>query len=131
MADKQLRHTANGEKRYRVRWRDPSGKQKSKTFLRSKDADAFKLKTEVEAQMGTLSGESQESFAEFVGLELKDGRVSLTGGGWFERYRQSVRRSTFDRRVDTMQHLVEFMPLTFDRITPALGGDDNGEATSP
>jgi hypothetical protein len=57
MADKQLRYTANGDKRYRVRWRDPSGKQKSKTFLRSRDADTFKLGVEVEAQMGTLSGE--------------------------------------------------------------------------
>ena len=35
------RHTRNGRTSYQVRWRDPAGKQKKRSFRRKLDADRF------------------------------------------------------------------------------------------
>lgn len=52
MATVERRQQGGGPIRYRVRWRDPSGKQKSRTFDRRRDADQWR--THVEHQV--LSG---------------------------------------------------------------------------
>lgn len=127
MAWKRVYATASGEKRYLVEWRpDPSNPRKtsSKTFHRSKDADAFKLEIERREQLGSLYQEEPETFAEFAGLTWLNDKVELTGSGWFGRYQHSVRPSSFQRRKDIRKHLAPFMDVRLDRLNPALVEDE-------
>jgi hypothetical protein len=71
--------------RYQVLWRDANGKKKSKSFTRSKDADAFALDVERREQLGGLFTEEPQMFGEFFDL-------------WKERYQPTVRPSSFKRR---------------------------------
>lgn len=124
MAWKEPYQTRTGAKKYRVVYRDGAGKKHSKSFDRSKDADAYMLDCNRREQLGHLYEDAPQAFGEFAGLTINDkGRVVLTGDGWFERYKTSVRTSTFDRRVDVIRHLKELLPLRMDRITPALVED--------
>ena len=110
MAWRDSYETTQG-KRYRISWRGADGKKVSKGgFVRAKDADAFKLDIEVKEQLGGLYQEQPQTFGEFF-------------EAWVERYRPSVRPSSFKRRMETKAHLLELFPLTFDRITPALVED--------
>ena len=66
-----------------VRWRDPSGRERSKTFLRSTDARAFAAEIEHEISRGTLFDRSRSktpfSVAAAAWLE---GRVALRRSSW-------------------------------------------------
>ena len=42
-----------GEQRYRVRYRDPTGRERSKTFTRRRDAQRFRAVVEDELARGT------------------------------------------------------------------------------
>src|SRR5712691_10477006 len=76
------------------------------------------------AQLGHLYDEAPVTFGDFAGLTLSDkDKVTLTGDGWFERYRTTVRPSTYDRRVDVIKHLHELVPLRIDRMTLGLVED--------
>lgn len=122
MAWKQKYETQNGS-RYRVGWRpDPNNpkKVKSKTFIRSRDADAFKMEVERREQLGSLFEEEPQTFGEFAGLAIEGNRVVLTGSGWFERYRDSVKPSSFERRLAVRKYLAEFIPHRLDRISAAM-----------
>lgn len=123
MAWKSVYLTARKEKRYRVNERDANGKQVSKSFVRSKDADAYMLELTRRNQLGHLWEDKPQTFGEFAGLRRENERVVVTGDGWFERYKTTVRDSTYDRRKDVIRHLAPFLSITLDRITPALVED--------
>ena len=65
--------TANGERRYEVRYRDRHGRQRSRAFSVRKDAQAFKLDVERRRQAGLLYQASPETF-------------SSVARAWLERY---------------------------------------------
>jgi integrase len=109
---------------YKVRWRDGSGRKRSRSFTRSRDADRFLIEQERREQLGTLYDDRPETFGEFAGLHVDDdGRVQVTGNGWFERNRRAVRTSTFDRRAASRKHLEPFISLRLDRIGPTVVDD--------
>ncbi len=80
-----------------VRWRDPSGRERSKTFIRSTDARAFAAEIEHEISRGTLFDRSRSktpfSVAAAAWLE---GRVGLRRSSW-------VRDESYLRR-----HVISF-----------------------
>lgn len=116
--------TADGP-RYRVGWR-ADGKKHHKTFIRSKDAQAFKVEVERQAQLGTLFATPPQTFGEFAGLSLGDDRVIVDDSGadsWFGRYKPTVSASAYRRRRDSAQHLRDLIGVRFADITPALVED--------
>lgn len=117
--------TRTGEKRYKIVTKDPrTGKKTSKSFVRSKDADAYMLELTRQEQLGHLWTDKPTTFGEFAGLELNDkGRVVLTGDGWFSRYKSTVRLSSYDRRRSIVNHLKDFLPMRIERITPGIVED--------
>jgi hypothetical protein len=126
VAWKESYRTASGNRKYRVVWcLDPSRpqKKKSNSFDRSKDADVFLVETKRRAQLGALYQEAPETFGDFAGLALNGKRVKVTGDGWFGRYRQTVRASTYDRRCDLRKHLADLIPVRIDRIGAQLVED--------
>ncbi len=56
--------TANGERRYDVRYRDANGREQSRTFSVHKDAQAFKLDVDRRRQSGGLYQAAPERFGE-------------------------------------------------------------------
>src|SRR5262245_50381858 len=92
--------THKGEKRYRVVTRDAVGKKHSKSFIRSKDAEAYRIEETRRDQLGHLWRDKPLTFGEFAGVAMNDDAVRLTGDGWFQRWKAEVRVSTFDRRKD-------------------------------
>jgi integrase len=119
MAWKQEYKTKDGQKRYQIVWRDESGKKHSRSFVRSKDADSFRLDVIRRDQLGELYEEAPLTFGEFAGLKLEGGRVELTGAGWFRRYQASVRPSSYQRRVTARQHLEPLLATRIDQLRPA------------
>ena len=92
--------------RYRVVWRNPDGSKQSKGgFSLAKDADAFALEV---ASTGHYPDE--ETFGKFF-------------EGWQERYKHTVRPSSYKRRMRTKKSLEDLWDLPFDQITPALVED--------
>lgn len=53
MATVERRQQGSGPVRYRVRWRDDAGRQRSKTFARRRDADQWRTKVEHDVLSGT------------------------------------------------------------------------------
>jgi integrase len=99
--------------RYSIQWRDEDGRVKTKGgFRTAKDADSYKLEIERRESLGTLYQDAPESFGAFF-------------AGWRERYRPTVRPSSFKRRMETAKLLEasEIWPLTFDKIRPAMVED--------
>jgi len=111
MAWKEPYTLKDDSKRYRVVWRERSGRKRSKTFLRSKDADVFALETERREQLGTLFDEPPITLGEF----LPD---------WKARYRTLVRSSTFDRRMDIMKYLEPYKGRLMEEIAAREIEDD-------
>lgn len=127
MAHVETYELASGKKKYRTAWRTPDGKKHSKSFGRKKDADRFKSDVESREQLGDLYDEEPLTFAEFVGLKWHPTKgVAVDDdvpSSWVGRYKPSVRLGSYKRREETFRHLAELLPLTFDRITPALVED--------
>ena len=48
MASVEKRSTGQGDTRYDVRYRDPAGKQRTRTFKRRKDAERYASTTEAD-----------------------------------------------------------------------------------
>lgn len=118
---KESYKTRTGQKRYKIVTQDAAGKKASKSFDRSKDADAYLLELKRKEQLGHLWQDDPETFGAFAGITVNDkGRVVLSGDGWFERYRTSVRQSTYDRRHSVIGHLRPLLDVRLDRLTPAL-----------
>ncbi len=59
-----IRQWHNG---YQVRWRDPAGRQRTKTFKRKTDAKQFSNRVEVEMQRGTYATRSLASCSSPIG----------------------------------------------------------------
>jgi hypothetical protein len=74
MATVERRQQGDGPVRYRVRWRDDAGRQRSKTFARRRDADQWRTKVEHDVLAGTY-------------IDPAAGRVTLRGYAeqWSER----------------------------------------------
>lgn len=124
MAWKQKYTVKDGTSRYRVGYRDDAGRKHFKSFLRSKDADAYMLEVTRRAQLGHLWQDTPITFGEFAGVEVNEkDYVRLTGDGWFERYRPTVRQSSFDRRKDVIRHLRPMLDVRLDKLTPSLVQD--------
>lgn len=58
--------TSSGETRYRVLWRDPSGKQKSKSFVKWAKANDFKISLEHSLREGCYVEPSKITVREFI-----------------------------------------------------------------
>lgn len=126
MAWKRTYTTREG-KRYAISYRDKTGKVITKGgFMRSKDADAYKLDVERREQLGILYTEKPETFGEFVGLSIKDGKVVIsddTPETWYGRYKQTISQSSYKARRGVASHLAELIPLYFEQISPKLVED--------
>ena len=74
--------------RFEVRWR-ASGRQRSKTFTRKRDADRFKVEIERRAQLGSLFEADPVRFGDYVDswLDRQEQRVRVSTD---ERYRQAL-----------------------------------------
>lgn len=80
-----------------VRWRDPSGRERSKTFLRSTDARAFAAEIEHEISRGTLFDRS-----------LSKTPFSVAAAAWLEG-RVALRRSSWVRDESYLRrHVISF-----------------------
>lgn len=80
-----------------VRWRDPSGRERSKTFLRSTDARAFVAEIEHEISRGTLFDRS-----------LSKTPFSVAAAAWLEG-RVALRRSSWVRDESYLRrHVISF-----------------------
>ena len=127
MAWKETYRTRAGERRYRIAWREGDGSKRSKSFTRSKDADTFKGDVERREQLGGLFEEARQTFGEFTGLKWDCVQGVVVDDGvpstWVKRYEPSVHPGSLKRRKETFAYLAEFLPLTFDRITPVLVED--------
>jgi integrase len=120
---KESYKTRTGARRYKVVTQDAAGKKSSKSFDRSKDADAYLLELKRREQLGHLWQDDPDTFGKFAGITVNaKGRVVLTDpvSGWFERYRPSVSDSTYDRRHSVIGHLRDLLDVRLDRITPAM-----------
>jgi integrase len=73
MASIRAYQTGRGERRYEVRYRDGSARQRSRVFSVHRDARAFKLDVERRAQAGTLYRAAPERFG-------------TVAAAWLERY---------------------------------------------
>lgn len=80
-----------------VRWRDPSGRERSKTFIRSTDARAFAAEIEHEISRGTLFDRS-----------LSKTPFSVAAAAWLEG-RVALRRSSWVRDESYLRrHVISF-----------------------
>jgi integrase len=102
-------HTAKGERRYDVRYRDQQGVQRSRAFSVRKDAQAFKLEVERRRQAGTLYQAPPETF-------------SSLARAWLERYtigaagRVRPRPRSVALAEDTLKGLAPLGHLSVERI---------------
>src|SRR5579884_3263997 len=99
MAHVESYRLRDGRKRYRARWIDAGGRERSRTFDLKKDADRFVLEQKRRASLGELAS------------------------GWLDRYALRVRPSTLHRARDLMQHVDAFAAVPLDEIRPAAVED--------
>ena len=110
MAHVESYRLRDGRKRYRARWVDAGGRERSRTFDLKKDADRFVLEQKRRASLGALYQAPPETLGEFA-------------AGWLDRYALRVRPSTLHRVRDLMQHLDAFAAVSLDEIRPAAVED--------
>ncbi len=121
MASVHRYRTRKGELRYDVRWRDGAGKQRSRTFVRSKDAERFRVERDRARQLGQLYEAPRERFGDFV-------------AGWLARHERRVRPSTFEREAQSLRRFGVLSRLYVEEITAArveeivmMGGTRQGQ----
>ncbi len=110
MAHVETYRLRDGSKRYRARWIDVGGRERSRTFDLKKDADRFVLEQKRRASLGALYQAPPETLGEFA-------------AGWLDRYALRVRPSSLHRARDLMQHLEVFDAVPLDEIRPAAVED--------
>jgi len=110
MAHVESYRLRDGRKRYRARWIDAGGRERSRTFDLKKDADRFVLEQKRRASLGALYQAPTEALGEFA-------------SGWLDRYALRVRPSTLHRARDLMQHVDAFAAVPLDEIRPAAVED--------
>src|SRR5581483_12375192 len=110
MAHVETYRLRDGSKRYRARWIDAGGRERSRTFDLKKDADRFVLEQRRRATLGALYQAPPETLGEFA-------------AGWLDRYALRVRASTLKRVRDLTQHLEVFRAMPLDEIRSAAVED--------
>jgi integrase len=106
MASVHRYRTKSGELRYGVRWRDGTGRQRSRSFSRSKDADRFKVEQDRARQLGHLYEAPRERFGDFL-------------AGWLTRHERRVRPSTFEREAQSLRRFHVLSRFYVEEITAA------------
>jgi len=106
MASVHRYRTKAGELRYSVRWRDGAGKQRCRTFSRSKDADRFRVEQDRARQLGQLYEAPRERLGDFL-------------AGWLARHERRVRPSTFEREAQSLGRFRVLSRLYVEEITAA------------
>lgn len=86
--------TPAGSQRYRVLWRDPSGKQKSKSFDRRKNAEDFMVKLE-------------HSLREQSYVAPVKATISAYLDEWFARHKKSLQAGTVKAYEYNIEHIKE------------------------
>lgn len=86
MASIRKRPTQTGEPRFEVRWRDSTGRPRSKTFPRRRDAARYALETERRKRLGPLYEAPPEQLGVFY-------------LGWLERAKRPLSESTFEKAL--------------------------------
>ena len=110
MAHVESYRLQDGSRRYRARWIDFDGRERSRSFGLKKDADRFVLEQRRRASLGALYQAPPETLGEFA-------------AGWLERYALRVRPSSLHRAREVMQHLEVFSRAALDEIRPAAVED--------
>jgi integrase len=98
----------NGRVSYRARWRDPSGKERNKTFTRKLDADRFLLSIED---------------AKLRGAYVDPARGQIRFGEWAERWLEGKRALKPSTRRD-YRNLLDHQVLPTFRDVPLSGIDE-------
>ena len=106
MASIQRYTTSKGEVRYGVRWRDGAGKQRSRAFSRSKDAERFRVEQDRARQLGQLYEAPRERLGDFL-------------AGWLARHERRVRPSTFEREAQSLGRFGVLSRLYIEEVTAA------------
>ncbi len=106
MASIDTRTTANGERRYTVRFRDPANRQQQKTFKRKVDAERFRNAVETAKDQGTY-------------VDARAGNVAFTVivDRWLAT-RTDKARSTRDRDCSYLRSLI--LPTFGDRTIKSV-----------
>jgi hypothetical protein len=89
MASIRSYRTSKGKRRYKVRYRDRAGKQRSRAFSTHRDAQAFKLDVERKRQLGKPRSHKVEGRRLFNEAEI---------ARWLEQHRKGVRSNLFEGR---------------------------------
>jgi len=107
---------ARGERRYEVRYRDASGRNRSPTFSVHKDAQAFKLDVERRRQAGTPYRAPPERFGEVSQAWLERFVIGAAG-------RVRPRPKTVRVAEDCLRYLAPLNDLAIERIRRPLVED--------
>jgi hypothetical protein len=107
---------AGGERRYSVRYRDPVGRNRSRTFSLHKDAQAFKLDIERRHQAGLLYQAPPERFGDVAQAWLERFVIGAAG-------RVRPRPKTIRVAEDCLRYLTPLNDLAVERIRRPLVED--------
>ena len=116
MASIRAYATARGERRYEVRFRDHSSRERSRVFSVHRDARAFKLDVERRAQAGTLYQAAPERFGDVA-------------PAWLERYvvgaagRVRPRPRSVRVMEECLGYLAPLNALPVERVRRAVAED--------
>jgi integrase len=116
MASIRTYRTANGERRYSVRYRDPAGRNRSRTFSVRKDAQAFKLDVERRHQSGLLYQPPPERFGDVAQAWLERFVIGAAG-------RIRPRPKTIRVAEDCLRYLAPLNELAVERVRRPLVED--------
>jgi integrase len=109
MATIRSYQTRGGDRRYEVRFRDPDGRQRSRSFSVHKDAQAFKVDVERKHQAGLLYAAPPERFGDVA-------------HAWLERFERGAagrvrpRASTVVTAREVLVKLAPLNELSLERI---------------
>ncbi|HEY1366232.1 MAG TPA: site-specific integrase [Gaiellaceae bacterium] len=116
MASIRSYRTVRGERRYEVRYRDASGRDRSRSFSAHKDAQVFKLDVERRRQAGMLYEAAPERFSRLASAWLERYQVGAAG-----RIRPSSR--SIEVAHENLRHLAPLADMTVEQIRRPLVED--------
>ncbi|HEU5372189.1 MAG TPA: site-specific integrase [Gaiellaceae bacterium] len=116
MASINAYRTANGERRYEVRYWDAGGRHRSRVFSVRKDAQAFKLDVERKRQAGILYQAPPERFGDISAAWLERFVIGAAG-------RVRPRPKTIRTAEDCLRYLAPLNDLAIERIRRPLVED--------
>ena len=113
MASIHAHHTASGQRRYEVRYRDAGGHNRARTFSVHKDAQAFKVDVERRRQAGALYQEAPERFGEVAQAWLERFVIGAAG-------RVRPRPKTIRVAEDCLRYLAPLNDVSLETRSAAL-----------